>query len=138
MLKFFILLSSIVNAVTFRRERSISFNRIAIPILLYSGILVFIAFEDFNAGIGIYGGLFQTIFITHSSIQFISKIGAMVFQLTAFLYFTAYLSAFSIYTDSYLEIYKKKLISKMGEQFTILYFLLIIYFMLSKVIFFTL
>jgi hypothetical protein len=128
----------LVNAGTLSRERSISFNRIAIPILLYSGIFVFIAFEDFNAGIGIYGGLFQTIFITHSSIQFISKIGAMVFQLTAFLYFTAYLSAFSIYTDSYLEIYKKKLISKMVEQAVVLEYPLIIFFILLRVIFFLL
>jgi group I intron endonuclease len=128
----------LVNAGTLSRERSISFNRIAIPILLYSGILVFIAFEDFNAGIGIYGGLFQTIFIRHSSIQFISKIGAMVFQLTAFLYFTAYLSAFSIHTDSYLEIYKKKLISKMGEQSVVIEYPLIIFFILLRVIFFIL
>jgi hypothetical protein len=120
----------IVNAVTFRRER-IFFNRLAILILLYSPILVF-SFEGFNAGIGIFGGLFHSTSITHSFNLFLRIKGAIVLLLTAFYprrlkepyssaegqqFFliprqkiTSVFTEYSKYTISYLEISKKKLI----------------------------
>jgi len=39
MLKLFILIKKLVNAITLRREFSILFKRVAICILLYSGIM---------------------------------------------------------------------------------------------------
>jgi group I intron endonuclease len=62
----------------------------------------------------------------------------MVLLLTAFLEFPAYLSALSIYTDSYIERYKKKLISKMGEQSVVIEYPLIIFFILLRVLLFLL
>ncbi|RPB06324.1 hypothetical protein P167DRAFT_461602, partial [Morchella conica CCBAS932] len=52
----------LVNAVTLRRERSIFFNRLAILILLYSGIIGYdsLYIKTLDTGIGIYGGLFHT------------------------------------------------------------------------------
>jgi hypothetical protein len=124
-------INKLVNAGTLSRE-IIYFNWVAILILLYSGIRVF-SFEDFNAGIGIYRGLFHLTLMTHSFILFISIIGAIVLLLTAFnlgsFLLTAFLE-FSIRTDSYIERYKKKLISKMGEQSVVIEYPLIIFFIL--------
>nr|YP_010218674.1 NADH dehydrogenase subunit 2 [Morchella brunnea]UBU98380.1 NADH dehydrogenase subunit 2 [Morchella brunnea] len=154
----------LVNAVTLRRERSIFFNRLAILILLYSGIIGYdsLYIKPLDTGIGIYGGLFHTTSITHSFNLFISILGAIVLLLTAFYprrfkepypsgegqqFFLIPLSLastgargsqkissvfteYSKYTYSYLEIYKNKIISKMGEQFTIIEYPLIILFVL--------
>ena len=76
----------LVNAVTLRRERSILFNRVAILILLFYGI---IWCDSLNIALldtweGIYGGLFHSSFKTHSFALFLCIIGAIVF----FLYIT--------------------------------------------------
>ena len=119
----------LVNAATFRRERTYILIRLAILILLYSGAIGFdsLYIKTLDTGIGIFGGLFLETSLIHSFNLFISYIGAMVFLLTAFLVPTC-LSTFSICTDSYLGGYKKKLISKMGEQFKIIEYYLIIWF----------
>jgi NADH-ubiquinone oxidoreductase chain 2 len=134
----------LVNAVTLRRERSILFNRLAILILLYSGIIGFdsLYIKTLDTGIGIFGGLFHSTSITHSFNLFLSIIGAIVLLLTAFYprrlkepyssaegqqFFliprqkiTSVFTEYSKYTISYLERYKNKFINKMGEQFTII------------------
>jgi hypothetical protein len=136
MLKLFIVLSSIVNAAAFRRERAYILIRLAILILLSSGAIGFdsLYIKTSDTGIGIYDGLFLETSLTHSLNLFISYIGAMVLLLTAFLVATC-LFAFSICTDSYLVRYKNKLISKMGEQFTIIEYPLIILFTLISATF---
>jgi hypothetical protein len=113
----------LVNAVTLRREFTLF--RITYYKLLYSGII------EYNIGIGIYRGLFLTTSIRHSFNLFIRDIVAIVLQLTAFYLGSVLLiasSALSKYTDSSLERYKKKLISKMGEQSVVLEYPLIILF----------
>jgi hypothetical protein len=52
----------------------------------------------------------------------------MVLLLTAFLELPTCLSALSIYTDSYIERYKNKLINKTGEQSVVIEYPLIIFF----------
>nr|QXQ00367.1 NADH dehydrogenase subunit 2 [Tuber umbilicatum] len=76
----------LVNAVTLRRERSILFNRVAVLILLYSGIICYdsLNITSLDTGIGIYGGLFHSTSITHSFDLFVCIIGAIVLQLTAY------------------------------------------------------
>ena len=125
------------------RERLL-FNRLAILILLYSGIIGYdsLYIKTLDTGIGIFGGLFHSTSITHSFNLFLSIIGAIVLLLTAFYprrlkepypsaegqqFFliprqkiTSVFTEYSKYTISYLEISKKKLINKMGEQFTII------------------
>ena len=63
-----IILLLLVNAVALRREFSILFNRVAIFILLYSGIIgydsLYVTYLD--TGIGIYNGLFHSTAITPS------------------------------------------------------------------------
>ena len=74
----------LVNAVTFRREFTILFNRVAIFILLYSGIIghgtLYVTCLD--TGIGIYNGLFHSTVITHSFDLFVYIIGAIILLLT--------------------------------------------------------
>jgi hypothetical protein len=55
----------LVNAVTFRREFTILFTRVAILILLYLGIIVHVSLDVtcLDNWIGIYNGLFHS---THS------------------------------------------------------------------------
>jgi NADH-ubiquinone oxidoreductase chain 2 len=76
----------LVNAVTLRREFSILFNRVAIFILLYSGIIgydsLYVTYLD--TGIGIYNGLFHSTAITHSFDLFIYIIAPIILLLTAF------------------------------------------------------
>ena len=68
----------LVNAVTCRRVRNL-FNRVAILILLYSGIICYDSLNiiSLDTGIGIYGGLFH-LFKTHSFALFVCIIGAIV------------------------------------------------------------
>jgi hypothetical protein len=127
----------LVNAATFRRERTF-FNWLAILILLYSGIIGYdsLYIQTLDTGIGIYGGLFQTISITHSFNQFIGIIGAIVLLLTAFFLLLGSILlitflALSKYTASYKGRYKKQFINKMGEQILILEYPLIILFSLT-------
>ena len=75
----------LVNAVTFRRELTIIFNRVAIFILLYSGIMcydsLFVTYLD--TGIGVFNGLFHSTATSHSSDLFIYIIAPSI-VLTAF------------------------------------------------------
>ena len=84
----------LANAVTLRRDKSI-FNRVAILILLHSGILAYdsLAIGSLDTGIGVLSGLFHSTAITHSFAVFIyiiweghtSLCFAFVRRLTAFL-----------------------------------------------------
>ena len=75
----------LVNAITCRRVRNL-LNRVAIFILLYSGIICYDSLNiiSLDTGIGIYGGLFHSTSITHSFALFLCIIGAIVLQLTAY------------------------------------------------------
>nr|YP_009722285.1 hypothetical protein [Morchella importuna]QGN66687.1 hypothetical protein [Morchella importuna] len=75
----------LVNAATLRRERSIWLNRLAILILLYSGIIGYdsLYIKTLDTGIGICGGLFHTTPVTYSFL-FISILGTIMLLLTAF------------------------------------------------------
>ena len=135
----------LVNAVTFRRVISILFNRVAILILLFSGIvwcyILNIALLDTSEDI--YGGLFHSS-KTHSFALFLCIIRAIVF-------FSVYyprrskksmgamgkkISSFLLtkFTDSYFYLFKNSII-KMREKFIILKFTLIVLFILIGGIF---
>ena len=120
------------------------FIRVAILILLYSGIICYdnLNIISLDTGIGIYGGLFHSS-ITHSFALCI--IGAIVLQLTAYYPRRSQksmgamgkkMSSFLLtqYTDSYFGIYQNNII-KMWDKFRILEFPLIILFILIGGIF---
>jgi NADH-ubiquinone oxidoreductase chain 2 len=79
----FILLSS---AVTFRRDKAISFNRIAMIVLLFTSVLGYetLSLLSLESGIGIYGGLYQVSSLTQTFVVFISILSIIILQLSSF------------------------------------------------------
>lgn len=80
-----------------------------------------------NEGIGLYGGLFQTTSLTHTFHMFIIAICTVILQLTAF-----YPRKILLATTSSVSIYDKtNIINKMGEQFRIIEYPLILLFIIT-------
>jgi len=71
----------LANAVTYRREKSTLFNRVAV---LIQPILGALAYGSYGISlailIGILGGIFHSILITHSFDIFIYAIGDVIFN----------------------------------------------------------
>ena len=140
MLVFSILFLLLSNAVTLRRDKSILFSRISIIILLYSTILAknSLYMTSIDRGIGIYSGLFHITSITQIFHIFIFIISATILQLTAFF-------PRRVWTEKYSSLnkiifyniiyYRNKITNKMGEQFKIIEYPLIILFIITGSVF---
>ena len=76
------------SAVTFKRDKAISFNRITMIVLLYSSILGYETYLllPIQSGIGIYGGLYQVSSLTQTFVVFISILSIIILQLSSFYY----------------------------------------------------
>jgi NADH-ubiquinone oxidoreductase chain 2 len=133
----FLLLS---NAVTLRRDKSILFSRVAIIVLLYSSLLamasLYITYLD--TGIGLYGGLFHATSTTQIFHIFIFLISAAILQLTGFYPRRVWIAEYSSITKLFLYnflYYRTKIVNKMGEQFKIIEYPLILLFIITGAIF---
>ena len=135
------LLLLLVNAITFRREYTILFNRVAIFILLYSGIIghgcLYVTCLD--TGIGIYNGLFHSTAITHSFDLFIYIIAPIILLLTGFyarrivqpiISYNRFESKNGLFSKGYVKAYRNAVMGLDAPQFTILEYPLIILFIL--------
>ena len=128
----FLLLS---NAVTFRREKSILYSRKTILILLCSCLIALksldISFLD--KGIGLYGGLFHATHVTQTFHTFIFLVSAIILQLSAFyprkLWVKNYASFYNLFFKNL--IYDTNVINKMGQQYRIIEYPLIILFIIT-------
>ena len=127
----FLLLS---NAVTFRRDKSILYSRNAIIILLYSCV---IALKSLNMyflykGIGLYGGLFHATPITQIFHIFIFSISAIILQLTAFYPRKVWVKNYASFYNLFFKnlVHDTNIINKMGEQYRIIEYPLIILFII--------
>lgn len=139
------------NAVTIRRDKSILFNRVAIIILLYSIILGILSSYIFSLdkGISIYAGLFNVTNITQTFQIFVFIISAIILLLTGFyprkiilkeysiwrsIWNAAYAAAAAAAAKNILpynsSFYKTKIINKMGEQYKIIEYPLILLFII--------
>ena len=131
-----LLLSS--NAVTLRRDKSILYSRVVIVMLIYSFLTALnlnIAFS--NKGIGLYGGLFQATSLTQTFHIFIIAICAVILQLTAFYPRKVWVKTFSSFyklINSAFIYDKTNIINKMGEQFRIIEYPLILLFIITGAI----
>jgi NADH-ubiquinone oxidoreductase chain 2 len=140
MLIFSILFLLLSNAVTLRRDKSILFSRVVIIVLLYSsfiGILnLFI--NSLSNGVGLFGGLFHATSTTQIFHIFIFFISAVILQLTAFYPRRVWIKEFSslrkILLFKFLY-YRTKIVNKMGEQFKIIEYPLILLFIITGAIF---
>ena len=133
----FLLLS---NAVTLRRDKSILFSRVAIIVLLYSSLIAMISlyFTYLDRGIGLYGGLFHATSTTQIFHIFIFLISAVILQLTGFyprkVWVADYSSISKLFLYNFLY-YRTKIVDKMGEQFKIIEYPLILLFIITGAIF---
>jgi len=124
------------NAVTLRRDKSILYSRVSMTILLYSSLLAFFSLyvTYLDRGIGLYGGLFHATSITHTFQIFIFLISALILQLTAFYPRRVWVPAHSSLRKMLfynLLYYRTKIVNKMGEQFKIIEYPLILLFIVS-------
>ena len=133
----FLLLS---NAVTLRRDKSILFSRVGLTILLYSSLIALnsLYLISLDGGIGLYGGLFQATSITQIFHIFIFLISATILQLTGFyprrVWVAEYSSINKLFLYNFLY-YRTKIVNKMGEQFKIIEYPLILLFIITGAVF---
>ena len=128
------------NAITSRRDKSIMYSRTTITILLISA---FIAYDNLSLlflakGIGIFGGLFHTTATTNFFHLFIFLITSVILLLTSFYPRKVWLKEYSSPTRllfTKLVYYGTLLLNKMGEQFKIIEYSLIILFIVTGSVF---
>ena len=125
------------NAVSLRRDKSILYSRITIIILLLSSYLTLdsLYLTNLDTGIGLYGGLFNATSITHTFQLFIFLVSAAILQLTSFYPRKVFLKILQSYYLIILLTLNLKLLNKMGEQFKIIEYPLIILFIITGAVF---
>jgi len=140
MIIFSILFLLLSNAVTLRRDKSILFSRVAIIVLLYSSLIAMTSlyFTYLDRGIGLYGGLFHATSTTQIFHIFIFLISAVILQLTGFyprkVWVADYSSISKLFLYNFLY-YRTKIVDKMGEQFKIIEYPLILLFIITGAVF---
>ncbi len=128
------------NSITLRRDKSILYSRITIAILLLSTLITYdnLYFLFLNKGIGIFGGLFHTTCTTNVFHVFILSISSVILLLTSFYPRKVWLKEYSsmdrlLFTK--LIYYQTIILNKMGEQFKIIEYSLIILFIITGAMF---
>jgi NADH-ubiquinone oxidoreductase chain 2 len=135
MLTTLLILLLLSNALTSRKDQSILFSRVVILGLISTSFLAWnnLFIKPLGTGIGIYGGLFNVTTFTQTFNIFIFMISAVILTLTAFYPRKVSIKEYSsLYSLLFLKFtYNKNAISnKMGEQFRIIEYALIIVFIL--------
>jgi len=135
MLIYSILFLLLSNAVTLRRDKSILYSRSLIYILIIAFVigLSSLNLKSLNS-IGILGGLFHTTSITNTFHIFIFFVCAIISQLTAFYprkVWTKEYSSLKNITLNKIIYFNTKILNKMGEQFKIVEYPLILLFIIT-------
>lgn len=142
---FLMLLNSLIflllsNSITSRRDKSILYSRVAISILLLSTLITYdnLSLLFLAKGIGIFGGLFHTTATTNTFHIFIFLITSVILLLTSFYPRKVWLKHNSSPTKilfTKLIYYGTLITNKMGEQFKIIEYSLIILFIVTGSVF---
>lgn len=126
------------NAVNSRRDVSILYNRIAILILIYCIFNDILSLTVVTKGIGLHGGLLMINNITQIFHIFVYLISAIILTLTSFyprkVWVPEYSSLLTLLSNKFVY-YNTKIINKMGEQFKITEYPLILLFIITGAIF---
>jgi len=130
----------ISNALTLRKDKSILFSRIVMISLFLAAYLAFnnLFVLSLDKGIGIYGGLFHVTPFTHSFNIFIFVITGIILTMTSFYPRKVFVEQYASLNKLlfYNFVYNKtKISNKMGEQFRIIEYSLIIVFVISGAVF---
>jgi NADH-ubiquinone oxidoreductase chain 2 len=133
----FILLS---NAITSRRDKSILYSRVAISIVLLSALITYdnLSLLFLAKGIGIFGGLFQATATTNTFHIFIFLITSVILLLTSFYPRKVWLKhngSVNRILFTKLVYYGTLITNKMGEQYKIIEYSLIILFIVTGSVF---
>jgi NADH-ubiquinone oxidoreductase chain 2 len=128
------------NSITLRRDKSILYSRATITILLLSSLITYdnLYFLFLNKGIGIYGGLFHSTATTSVFHIFILLVSSVILLLTAFYPRKVWLEEFSSMGRlifSKLIYYQTIILNKMGEQYKIIEYSLIVLFIVIGAMF---
>ncbi len=126
------------NAVNSRRDVSILYNRIAILILIYCIFNDILSLTVVTKGVGLHGGLLLINNITQIFHIFVYFISGIILTLTSFYPRKVWVSEYSSLStllSSRFVYYNTKIINKMGEQFKITEYPLIILFIITGAIF---
>jgi len=129
-----ILFLLVSNAVVSRRDLSILFNRIAIIGLIYCILHDFMSLSILSKGIGLHGGLVYISNITQIFHIFIFILSILILQLTGFHYRKVWTPEYASLKDllfNNFHYYRTKVINKMGEQFKIIEYPLILLFIIT-------
>ena len=128
------------NSITLRRDKSILYSRASITILVISGLITYnnLYFSFLNKVIGIFGGLFHSTSITSVFHIFILFISSVILLLTSFYPRKVWLKDYSsmyrlVFTK--LQYYETEIVNKMGEQYKIIEYSLIILFVVTGALF---
>jgi NADH-ubiquinone oxidoreductase chain 2 len=128
------------NAITSRRDKSILYSRVSISILLTSALISYdnLSILFLAKGIGIFGGLFHVTATTNTFHIFIFLITSVILLLTSFyprkVWFKPNSSPNRILFTK-LIYYGTLITNKMGEQFKIIEYSLIILFIVTGSVF---
>ncbi len=131
-----IILLLLSSAVSLRRDKSILFSRVTLIILLLSFLLSITSLfiNNLGRGIGLYGGLFHATSTTQVFQLFIFFVCAIIVQLTAFyprkVWIPEYSSLNKVAKHEF-SYYRTKIVNKMGEQFKIIEYPLILLFIIT-------
>lgn len=131
MLLVFLILLLLSNGLTIRPDSSILYSRIAIIILFYTFISIFVNYNInyLQEGVSLYGGLFNVTSITHTFQMFIFIICAIILLMTAFYPRKIYISGTRSISHMFSTVKEyATIINKTSEQFTIIEYALIIIF----------
>nr|YP_008994720.1 NADH dehydrogenase subunit 2 [Hapsidospora chrysogena]AHC94739.1 NADH dehydrogenase subunit 2 [Hapsidospora chrysogena] len=126
------------NAVNSRRDVSILYNRIAILVLIYCIFNDILSLTVVTKGVGLHGGLLLINNITQIFHIFVYFISGIILTLTSFYPRKVWVSEYSSLStllSSRFVYYNTKIINKMGEQFKITEYPLIILFIVTGAIF---
>ena len=126
------------NAVNSRRDISILYNRIAMLILTYCILNDIASLTVVTKGIGLHGGLLLITNLTQIFHIFLFIVSILILTLTSFYPRKVWVSEYSSLKDLVLNkfvYYNTKIINKMGEQFKIIEYPLILLFIITGAIF---
>ena len=128
------------NAITSRRDKSILYSRVAISILLLSALITYdnLSLLFLAKGIGIFGGLFQATATTNTFHIFIFLITSVILLLTSFYPRKVWLKhngSVNRILFTKLVYYGTLITNKMGEQYKIIEYSLIILFIVTGSVF---
>ena len=122
------------NAVNLRRDISILYNRIAMIILMYCILNDITSLNVITNGIALHGGLLFITNITQTFHIFLFLISILVITLTSFYPRKVWVSEYSTLKDLIFNnfvYYNTKIINKMGEQFKIIEYPLVLLFIIT-------